>query len=1278
MRLQRLELFGFKSFADRTVIDFGSNSLTGIVGPNGCGKSNVVDAVRWVLGETRPTSMRGSGMTDVIFKGSTSRAPLGIAEVTIVLANDKDELTTRGPEVAITRRLYKDGNSEYLIDSEKVRLKDVKDLLFDTGLGSRGYSVLEQGRIDAVLSANPLQRRAIFEEAAGISRYRQRRHEAELRLKRVDQDVARVDDVLGELRSRVRSLKIQAGKAERYVAAKEEWTRERRRFLAHRLAGFDIDIERLTPLIQEAEAALAALRQRRAACERDIETSERSRSEVVAALDRTQGRLGAVAGDLRALAERHSQLTMRVASWRASAREEAQRGESLQAQLNERREEHAAFEAALESLRDRAAYAEERARALAAQARELAASYKDVRGAVQRQNDVVLAKLHEKSAAQNRAVHLAEALPAARERVARTAERSAALEASFVSIERESEAARTRLAAADENRAEVEGLLAAAEADLVRSAETIRATETERTAREVERAAALSRVEALRDRDRELEDLSAGARKVMEAVRAGNGPCRAEELLGIVADHLHVDTRLARALDSVLGDRAQALVARDAHVARRIVDWCAEQELGQVAVVIPPGIGAPDCPPPSDYSLFAQYGAGVEGRLGQLVRADAELRPLVRALLCDVVIVSNLDLALELVGLEPGWRFATPRGEVVDAAGFIGGHREVAQGFIGRRSSAQDLEVRAADLERELEALGTQLASLADERQGLVTARNERRAALDGAQRERAEADSGVRTCLARSKDVTAARDAHAREQRGAEVEVQRLESELVAAEAATHAGEELLEVETERLEIMEEGRRRLEAEREDLTREESRAQVEHASARSELGSLEQRLHGHARLLVETEAEIVRAHERAAAYEKSALEGEAETTSLGAETEELVERRAELEGELEELRERERGGAARVQELRRAAEEVQGELDERAEVLGAQRLELQRTDLARTELLGRAKEELDLDALDLTRDFVADDALAVDGALRSLEKHVAELKAQLDKLGPVNVEAVQELEEVGARLEHLETQAQDLADARKGLMETIRTIDEESRRMFLETFEEVRVNFQRIFRQLFGGGKADILLAEGQDVLEAGVDILARPPGRELLPIGLLSGGQRTMTALALLFAVFEARPSPFCVLDEVDAALDDANIDRFLGMLDGFRATTQFIVVTHNKGTMSACQALYGVTMQVKGVSRFVAVELGEVDELAPGTTGKAREVARLAADDAVDGEEEGEPRGPFVRERPPARGRPVEHDHAVERDRESGEPVKTIVPARSVAQQHEPVAGD
>ncbi|MFT5734334.1 MAG: chromosome segregation protein, partial [Planctomycetota bacterium] len=375
MRLKRLELFGFKSFADRTVIDFGQTTLTGIVGPNGCGKSNVVDAVRWVLGETRPTSMRGSGMTDVIFKGSTSRPAMGTAEVTMVLDNESNVLPERGPEVAISRRLYASGEGEYLIDGQRVRLKDVKDLLFDTGLGSRGYSVLEQGRIDAVLSANPAQRRAIFEEAAGISRYRQRRHETELRLKRCDQDVERLEDVMGELRSRVRSLKIQAGKAEKYVVAKEEWTRERTRLLSHRLVGYDLTLDGLGPKISELEAGLGELREQRAECEGLIEEREAERSEVVEKLSTVGDEASRISGDLRALEERKSQLAMRIASWAASASEESERAGALEAQLEEREDELSTLGADIEALRERATQAEERAQGLSQQSAELNKTY---------------------------------------------------------------------------------------------------------------------------------------------------------------------------------------------------------------------------------------------------------------------------------------------------------------------------------------------------------------------------------------------------------------------------------------------------------------------------------------------------------------------------------------------------------------------------------------------------------------------------------------------------------------------------------------------------------------------------------------------------------------------------------------------------------------------------------------------------------------------------------------------------------------------------------------
>ncbi len=433
MRLKRLELFGFKSFADRTVMDFGRTTLTGIVGPNGCGKSNVVDAVRWVLGETRPTSMRGSGMTDVIFKGSASRPGMGTAEVTMVLDNEDPDtgqkaLEDRGAEISFTRRLYASGEGEYLIDGDRVRLKDVKDLLFDTGLGSRGYSVLEQGRIDAVLSANPAQRRAIFEEAAGISRYRQRRHETELRLKRCEQDVARLDDVMGELRSRVRSLKIQAGKAEKYVTAKAEWTEGRTRFLSHRLVGYDVALDGMRPLIEELEQGLDGLRESRAECESAIEEREQERRRVVEKLSEVGDEASRISGDLRALDERKAQLAMRIASWAASAQEESERANALSDQLVEREGELETLARDIEALAERAKGAEERAKGLEAQSRELGKTYKDLRQEVQAQNDRVLEKLHERTASENRFVHLKEALPPTSERLQRVVERFASAE----------------------------------------------------------------------------------------------------------------------------------------------------------------------------------------------------------------------------------------------------------------------------------------------------------------------------------------------------------------------------------------------------------------------------------------------------------------------------------------------------------------------------------------------------------------------------------------------------------------------------------------------------------------------------------------------------------------------------------------------------------------------------------------------------------------------------------------------------------------------------------
>lgn len=1209
MRLVRLELFGFKSFADPTVLEFGQRSLTGVVGPNGCGKSNVVDAVRWALGETRPSSMRGSGMTDVIFKGSVSRPPMGFAEVTLVFDNSDGVLSDRSAEVSVTRRIEASGEGSYLIDGQRVRLKDVKDLLFDTGLGSRGYSVLEQGRIDAVLSANPQQRRAVFEEAAGISRYRQRRHEAELRLKHVAADMERVDDVIAELRTRVRSLKIQAGKAERYLVARDEWSSGRKRFLGHRLFNIDGELHALLPGIQTLDESLEELRQRRGAHDSEAQAKETERGQVVAELDRVSGESGRLEGEARALEERRKALLARVENWKHSAQEEGARAEQLAEEIASQTASVEALAKDAVQLSAQAAEAKSKLEELAGRNRICAQKTKEFRQASEAQNELVLARLHDRGAAASRSRQLAEDRPRLEERLSRVSARREELQGVLAGArDRQDEIHSTFQFAEDQ----AQGALAMREErrEAVNDSRgAVRGVEERRSALELERAGHQARVDALRDRERQVEEMEAGNTRLLEANEAGEGPCERDALMGVVADHLTIDTRLARALDGILGSRASALVVRDAHVARRILEWGQTEQQSGLSLVVPPGLGAPPCPAPTDFALFKRFGNGVEGRLSDLVRCEEHVRPLARALLGDVVVVSDLDLGLKLVAQNPQWRYVTPQGEVVDAAGLRGGYSEVDQGAVGRRAAADELENRCGVLSRDLAELDAEgqreEAALAAAQQALTQAEENcetTRAALTSAAGNRAAFEGRL---AEQEAALTEQEEEHSR----VSAERAQLDGDLRQAEENHRLAEVAFEQENAALAGVDEGRHRLEQERDGIQREMAGADVERQRVDSERQACDERLVGERMRIGRDEAEHDRAQRRSGNFAANAVSSEGEAREVQVQESRQREQAQILVGQLESLRMREREGAALAQKARQAAEAVQVELDQASAQLSQQRLTQQRLELERQDLLVRADEELSLTEDDLKLGFESEPDLATAGAMQALAAMVSELKAVLEKLGPVNLDAVHELEEVGERLEHLEVQAADLIEARKNLAETIRRIDEESRRMFQETFTEVRKHFRVIFRQLFGGGRADLRLEAGQDILDAGIEIIARPPGREMLPIGLLSGGQRTMTALALLFAVFQAKPSPFCILDEVDAALDDANIDRFLAMLHGFRETSQFVVVTHNKGTMSACEALFGVTMQTKGVSRFVAVELNQVDEFAPETTGRARD---------------------------------------------------------------------
>ena len=1199
MRLKRLELFGFKSFAERTVLDF-ETALNGIVGPNGCGKSNVVDAVRWVLGETRPTSMRGDEMADVIFKGSASRPPLSVAEVTMVLDNDRGVITERGPEVSVTRRVFKGGEGEYLIDGIKVRLKDVREMLFDTGLGSRGYSVLEQGRIDAVLSANPVDRRSIFEEAAGISRYRQRRKEAENRLKRVEADLVRLEDVVGELEKRSRSLKVQAGKARRFVEARDAWRVEGVRLARHQIWGLERDLTELAAEIASLEGRETALRAEREGAEGKVQEREREQEALSGEVERLAAGASELAGDVRALDERVTQLAARVTAWEASAVEEQERGRELEGRLGERREEARGLDEELAALDAEAAEAAERAEREAAAVRELQQRYGEARRSAEARGERVLELLHERTSARNTVEHLGQALAPLDERLERARERSAeaaanlaAAQATEAEAARAAQAAEVSLAEGQERRSNFEREADELEREVTR-------LDGERGTLELERTRLSSRVESLLDRERELEGLDAGARALMEGAEASDGPALVGALRGLVADHLRTDSEHARALDSVLGARAQAVVLADPADAVTVLAWLKERERGLVSLALPGALGRAAVETVPEEVLSRP---GVSGVLRAAVEPAAGFEALCDVLLSGVVLVDDVETGLALVADFPALRFVTVGGDRIEAGGVVGGHREVAQGPVGRRSFA-------ADLEAEVQRADGRIAELSATLEGVALAREEKRRDLDGlleelaSQRQRlAESRGAEEGARARAADLAEAAELFRREEQGIEEERRRLGTEEVEAQARLHRAEGAFEAENRALEEAEGLRSELEAKREELGRTESQARIEATRVAARIEAARGRQGDLKRQTAELEAELERARRLAQEHHSSSASGRRESEDLAERRVDLLERRGETEERLEALRGRERDGRAAIDELRRRSETVTRDLEAVLAEGGERRLAQQKATLERDEILRRVAEDFELTAYDLAQDFEPESDLD----LPALTREVAELRAQMEKLGPVNMDAVTELEEVSGRLDFLTSQRDDLIAGRRTLESTIRTINQESERLFLETFDEIRGHFQTIFRQLFGGGRADVDLDPGAPVLEAGIEITARPPGRETLPISLLSGGQRTMTALALLFAVFRSRPSPFCVLDEVDAALDDANIARFLGLLDSFHADTQFLVVTHNKGTMSACDRLYGVTMAVRGVSNVVSVELSEVDEFVPEATGAA-----------------------------------------------------------------------
>ncbi len=1222
--LKALELYGFKSFADKTRFDFPPG-ITVVVGPNGSGKSNIVDAIKWVLGEQSARSLRGKEMADVIFKGSGAggRKMMNTAEATIIFDNAQRQLPVDADEVHVTRRVYRSGEGEYLINGQPCRLKDIRDMFRGTGVGADAYSLIEQGKVDQLLQASSKDRRAIFEEAAGISRFKAKKLEAERRLERVQQNLLRLSDIVEEVENRLKSIRAQASKARRY----REYT-ERLQQLRTEVAW--ADWKRLSRELEEAEA--------------QCEVHRAQAAELAAAAEAQEARalqidveLVAVGERLHQLEDRRSRNLEQIASRTSVCEHERMRGRELD-------EEAALHRSQIAALSGRADDVQQRLREVTQQLQDAENTHAQLMATCRHHEealDRLTAAWHEQQqrGEQLRRQHVEHMQRAAQlgTEASNIAAQAASLETARARARQQQEKMQQQLAAAQQELAASQGQEAELEQQLAERAE--RAEHLQRKlaqnrrllARRQEDLAQLrgrrrgvgERAAVLEELENKREGIMPGVRQLLEAARASDGDPVMGEVRGIVADLVRADVRLAALVDAALGPASQLVVVSGTQLLERIQSGQLVLQ-GRVGLLV-----LSEIPRRFEFRRVQWEGRpGVIGRADRLVQAEPEFAPLIEHLLGRTYFVESLAEALAYHRMAPGRaRFVTLQGELLERDGVLfAGPQQASSGLISRRSELDLLRAELLSLEKHCEAAQQEIVRLSEN--------------IEVEEQAAREATDQHQSLLAMLSDLRVQRRTlegkceHLRTQVAARTEeMQAIDAQIATATSGMAAAQQQLrEIE----QVLRELEQRLEHDRgqlEQLDKQRQQHLQEATRARVELAAAEQRCEAlrvqkrqcqddqmeRSRALEEARAALERCRQRRAAADRAVLEATSALAQL------YLEKEAGERDIQEQLDLRERHGAEKtavadqLQVLRKKLRRINDQLH--AAEMQAGEIRHQRTALQE-----RVREDygVEIDQLQRPEEVPLEAAAEGEGTAEgeparreSIEEEIASLRRKISNIGAVNMEALEELDGLEMRYASLSGQYQDLAQAKASLERIIQKINADSRRLFLETLEAIRTNFQSIYRKAFGGGKADIILEEGVDELEGGVEILATPPGKPTFSNSLLSGGEKALTAVSLLLAIFQFRPSPFCVLDEVDAPFDEANIGRFIDVLKDFLGWTKFVIVTHSKKTMTAATTLYGVTMQESGVSKRVSVRFEDVSDdghIAPEAMERAEPDERVA----------------------------------------------------------------
>jgi chromosome segregation protein len=1178
MRLKSLDLVGFKSFLEPTSVGF-SPGITAVVGPNGCGKSNVVDAIRWVLGEQAPTRLRGKSTEDLIYAGNDSNPAAGMAEVSLLLEAD-DNCALPEPfaglsEVCVTRRVYRSGESEYLINKIPCRLKDITEFFMAAQIHSRGYALIEQGRIEEIIQSKPAELRGMIEEAAGLSLFKGRREMSERKLDRVRENLARVDDVLAEIERQLAFARRQAKKAEAYKAIRLELSElerltaarrlleERARLEHQRVRSAELDVQReatgeaLAELQSQTDAAaarLAAERDRLTALGRELDNLRAAAAQRGHTREFLERRLSAADAAAPELAARLQELETKATAARAARAEAGARlarghneddgGEAALAALRERHDE------AADALGDAERRGED-ARDEVAELMSEAAAIRGRLGALGGER----AELEERlRAAAQRIPSLDEALGAARSALDAAGGEHAAPREGLAALE-----GRGKEAAEREREARSALDTGAARLALLRESLSAARARAERAARGTEGSAA----ERLR--------------VVLDSL---NGE-RPAERPAMLAEVLRAPTAIRAALGAVLGEEAEAVIVDSPHLALRAIEILKESRAGRLSFIPEPGPAA---------SHPAIEAPGIAGRLLDMLEVEPRFRHVAEAMLGHVVVADDLRSALAASDLNGhGTLFVTREGDLVSPGRMIAGGSSAAADDDAEESAAPDApapEEAAARVEQAESETASLRAAFEAARAVLETAHrelNEERDNLSRAERAMSERRSALERV---ESEIAAARGQHEQARVRLE-EIARLIAEsnarleeLAHGEAAGREG--LAAIRAEMIE------RKARAEESAAAMLEAASRVE--ARRARLEAIEQELGHLSRLAEELEAQIGKDRASLARLGDERVELVRELDQLAAQAEASRTREVELDAATEEMRMACEVAATALQVLRAELAETRAraealERDAMECALGCERARTLAGELGRsfaekfqTEF---AAVEDELSAALTARDAVADEA------------RLAELRAKAERLGEVNLAAESEVKELEERSGVLNTERIDLEAAVKDLTHTIQKLNREARRRFSETFEGAARNFAELFPKLLRGGKGRLELLPADDVLEAGVNILVQPPGKKVKEIGLLSGGEKALCAMALIFSLFLLNPSPFCVMDEVDAPLDEFSLAAFTSLVGELKGRSQFIVITHNQRTMQRADHIHGVTMERPGISRLISLAI-------------------------------------------------------------------------------------